>query len=341
MSGPARVSSIQALREFRSALTIFADEARSALDAAQGELTRAAQRTSADLPRHWQAQQRKWEEQVVRARIALEHARSQADMGKSSVDERRSLHHAKESVDVARRKLSSTKRWSREIEREQSQYRGQTEPLARMIEGDIPRAIARLERMARDLEGYTHVQMPDATDSGASVERSMATALASSKSTGDTDRYTALRALRPHSDSVRDAARLESSSGVPPIQLQREERKALALLAGEHPPADLRLDVAISIVPESTTIILQRDDPVDEADSGWRFHSDPPSDTCTRVPAVRLLGAIPDLPSLARCPAGTLAIIEDDVVSALFDTIGHDAWNDVRTHDADGEEDPA
>jgi hypothetical protein len=333
MPGPARVDSIHALREFRAALIRFADEARSALDSAQGELHRVSHRLASELPAHWRGEQRRWEEEVVRAKIALEHALSQAQMGKSSVDERKALARAKENVSIARTKLEHTKRWSRELDREHTLYRGQVESLARIIEGDIPRGLARLDRMAEELDRYTTVRPPEDQHSGAHTERAMASAVGGEARAGD-DTYQRWRSLRPHPDTTRDAERRDRFESAQSWTLSLDDRRALALASGGSPPADLRLDVSVAAPLSDDVLVLQRDDPVDASDSGWRIHSDHP-ERWVRVPCVRLLGALPDLPSVARCPSGTLLLIEGGRVVALFDTIGSDTWAALRHHDED------
>lgn len=341
MPGPARVNSIQALREFRSALAVFADECRSALESASSELNGRSLRISSDLPRQWQSEQRKNEELVVRCRIALEHAKSMADMGKSSVDERRALQRAKDNVENARTKLANTRRWSRELEKEISTYRGQTEPLARLVEASVPRAMQRLERMARELEKYTTVAPPDQRHSGASVERAAVTSTMSGEgSTGTTDERTRLFAQLPTPETIADAAR-HHDGALPALNLISEDRRTLALASGEHKAADLRADVAIACTPDAPHLVMQRQDPVDDTDSGWRLHTDPPAERWVRVPGVQLLRALPDLPSIARLPVGTTLTTRADRVSALFDTIGRDVWPHLRGPSEDAPEEPA
>ena len=333
MPGPARVNSINALRDFRAALINFADEARAALDAAQSELNRSASRLSHELPGHWTKEQRRWEEE--RARIALEHALSQAEMGKSSIDERKSLAHAKERVGESRTKLAATKKWAREIEREQSLYRGQTEPLSRVIEALVPKALVRLERMADDLQQYTRIASPEGTHSAAYTEREMAKAIA--QPPGSTsDRYAAIRAMLPHPNTILNAQRSEDIEAPPAISLDREDRAALALATNEHPGADLRIDLAVAITGAwGDRIIIQRDTPADEQDSGWRLHPDNHTGGWLRTPTVRVLPTCPDLASISRLPPGSVVVVEDASVRRLFDTIGRDVWDSVRTPQAD------
>lgn len=330
MPGPARVDSIQALREFRSALIAFAEEARSALDAAQSELNRSAARLSHELPSHWTAEQRRWEEEVVRARIALEHALSQAEMGKSSIDERKALARSKENVSNARDKLAASKKWAREVDRERTLYRGQVEPLARVIEGGVAKALVRLDHMGEDLESYTKVQAPEERHGAAEVERAIAGAVAHNAGSS-AEFYETLRSLLPHRDVLLDAQRSDQAPAGLSITLSREERAGIALAAGTFPAPDLRLNVAIAHDPEATTYILQRDESVDEQDSGWRIHPEHHAGTWTRTPCVRVLGVIPDLASVSRFPSGWALVVGNTGVRALFDTIGDDVWESVRS----------
>lgn len=334
MAGPARVSSIQALREFMAALIMFADEARSALESADAEIARRAHTTNHDLPRRWRTEQRRMEEQVVCCKIELENALSMADMGKSSVDERRALARSKEGVENARHKLASSKRWGRELDRERTIYRGQAESLSRIIESVIPRALARLERMTDDLERYTHVTLPGTSTSAADVERTMAFAVPNAQGAAADD-YERARALRPTADTVCDAPVVDDLDAPPGANLPKGDRKALVLLTGDHPPADLRLDVAYAPGDSGSSFLVQRDDPVDERDSGWRIHGAEGGQAWVRVPGVRLLRTLPDLASIARLPEGTVVCVECDGVRSLFDTIGSDVWQAVIAPEKD------
>ncbi|MEM1423109.1 MAG: hypothetical protein AAGH64_03800 [Planctomycetota bacterium] len=330
MPGPARVDSIQALREFRQALIAFADEARSALDSAQSELNRSSAKLSHELPAHWAAERRRWEEEIVRARIALENATSQAKMGKSTIDERKALARARQNAAGSRDKLEASKKWSREIERERTLYRGQVEPLARVIEGGVAKAVLRLDRMGEDLEGYTRVQAPEDRHSAAEVERTIAGAV-SHASGGSADLYHTLRALLPHRETLLDAERTDTPPEGITLALSRDERQAIALASGAFPAIDLRLDIAIALDAAPDMLVLQREEPVDERDSGWRLHPGAGGSTWTRVPCVKLLGVAPDLAGVSRFPPGWALLADASGVRTLFDTIGEDVWETVRS----------
>ena len=63
-------------------------------------------------------------------------------------------------MDEAETKIANVKRWSRQLEREILLYKGHCQQLARAVEGDLPRAVASLEKMVAALERYVKLAAP-------------------------------------------------------------------------------------------------------------------------------------------------------------------------------------
>lgn len=155
MRQAARVSSINALKDFKRALGSFATVVNNALGEAQADLQRTAWWVQHDQMSHWQAQKRKRTAQLALAKSELFRAQVASDDQRVSATlERKAVDKAQHMLDEAERKLENVKRWGRMLEREVILYKGHSQQLARAVEGDVPRALARLDKMVAALEKY-------------------------------------------------------------------------------------------------------------------------------------------------------------------------------------------
>ncbi len=157
----ARVSSIDALKQFKQALGQFATVATSALDEAQADVQRTAWWIEHDQLSHWQIQRRKRGTKLAQAKSELFRAQvASPDQRVSATLERKAVEKAEALVDEAESKIAAVKRWGRALEREILLYRGQCQQLARALEGDLPQALLRLDRMVEALEKYVQLAAP-------------------------------------------------------------------------------------------------------------------------------------------------------------------------------------
>jgi hypothetical protein len=155
MSESANVKSIDAIREFRAALVTFAEEGRSALDAVEFDINRTIQWLRHEQPAFWQRQVRVRTDEVNRAQSDLYRKQASTEGQRlSHVDERRALARAQQRLEEANRKLAAVRRWAQALEHEADLYRGQVQPLARLIDSGVPATVARLDRAAQRLEEY-------------------------------------------------------------------------------------------------------------------------------------------------------------------------------------------
>ncbi len=162
MRQAARVSSINALKDFKRALGSFATVINSALAEAQSDLQRTTWWVQQDCLTHWQVQKRKRTTQLAQAKSELFRAQvASSDQRVSATLERKAVDQAQQRLDEAETKLASIKRWSRVLEREVILYKGHCQQIARAVEGDVPAAMVRLDRMVDALEKYVQIQAPN------------------------------------------------------------------------------------------------------------------------------------------------------------------------------------
>lgn len=153
----ARVTSIDALRDFRAALIDFADTARGALGEALSDVQRTSWWIQHDMRDHWQRELKSRQNKLAEAKTDLARAQMQQ---KSDVLERKAVQAWVRRVEEAEEKLRAIKRWAVAMEREQMIFRGQCSGMSAAIDGELPKTIAWMERMIDSLQQYIALQAP-------------------------------------------------------------------------------------------------------------------------------------------------------------------------------------
>lgn len=159
MNGAASVHSIPMLREFRAALVTFATEAKESQAVNDMTVNRGIEWFQNDLLKFWQAEIRKREDAVTNAKAEYERCRMQSFGGKAPdcTDQKVALKKAQIRLEEAQEKLKAVKKWSRVLDEDAEEYRGQSQALGDMMAGDMPKAIAELDRLLNALEAYLGV----------------------------------------------------------------------------------------------------------------------------------------------------------------------------------------
>lgn len=156
MTNSARVTSIEAVRAFRAALTQFGDEAEDSVVMLQLASRKAMQWLQQDRARYWPEQVRKAQEWVMQARNELERCqlRYGSEQAPSCMDQKKALEKARRRLRLCEEKVKAVKRWTQIIRQELDNFQGELGKLTNWLEADLPRATAALERMLRALDKY-------------------------------------------------------------------------------------------------------------------------------------------------------------------------------------------
>ena len=155
MSQAANVRSLESLKEFRSALIKFIDEAKRAISTADSEVSHTQIWLHSTQPMHWIQTERRGNEQLAIAKSELFRATiSQPDNPRGPTDQIRLVKRRQTEIKDAQDKLLVTKRWSRKIERETNEYRGAITPLLSSLEGSLNKAVFIIDKSIKTLESY-------------------------------------------------------------------------------------------------------------------------------------------------------------------------------------------
>ena len=164
----ARLTSIEVLETFRSALIVFLTQTRRSLDEVTEQVRRIRLWLQHDQRLHWEGQIRKRQKLLDAARQELMTARL-SGLRMSTTAQENAFRKAKLALDEAEEKLRNTKRWSRD-------YDSMVDPLVKRLESlrytldfEMPKGVAFLTEAQKILEDY--VSMPPPPSGGAPAAR--------------------------------------------------------------------------------------------------------------------------------------------------------------------------
>lgn len=332
MSQAARVESIERLKDLRVALCLFAESARTGLLEADSEIQRVGLWLKNEQLRYWKSQIVSRSELLTRAKIALNQKKlTKTPLGGhySCVDEEKALQLARRRLEEAETKLANVQKWNRRLDEEVFEYKGQVQALGRMVDSELPTAIARLDRMIESLESYVSLKAASGEEvdlhaAFASVARSsgLGELLDSPWPESREVAYAELRKLSPSAE-----IRQQAPAGPIPHPLagrivSQADRDGIASLnlTRTAPSPGSRLIFAAGCETASD-LYLERSEPAGPEDSGWYagpVEGDPP-DLFRAVHIGELLAQGPQWAPILDLPVGTLVVLRADTVEALLD----------------------
>ena len=165
MSNQADVQSIDAIKEFRVALALFADDALGALGGVGMEAKRTVQWVQHDRRAYWQEQIKRRREQVAMAKSEVFRRKlaKTDDYTPAMSEQKELLRKAEASLQDAEHRAVLVKKWETALQQAVLEYQGSTRRISNLAGGDVPRAVAVLERMIVALEAYLNVAQTSGT----------------------------------------------------------------------------------------------------------------------------------------------------------------------------------
>jgi hypothetical protein len=181
MPDQVRVEDFEAFRTLRAALLKFAQAADLALANADSQVARAHQWLENEQTTYWQSQFRKRSEMAVKAKEAVRQKKLYKDSSgrtPGAVEEEKFLSRCVAAVAEAEQKMQNVRKWLPRLEKARDAYRGGVAMLNRDVGGEIPKAVALLDRLAQSLEEYSQIEVPEtaAPDIAGASENTMARA---------------------------------------------------------------------------------------------------------------------------------------------------------------------
>ena len=169
MSQQAKVTQIDALREFRAALVVYLKAVRDGSDHLLHEGRRGVSWVQDDRPVFWPAEVRRLDNALVEAKAALEQcqARQMIDQRRSCIDEKKAITRVKGRLERARDKVKLSRSWKGKIARDGNEFETRLVQLGDFADTELPKAIAAMDRIIEALDKYaSKADGPPRTDSG-------------------------------------------------------------------------------------------------------------------------------------------------------------------------------
>lgn len=170
MPGMANVHSLDAIRDFRSALIVFLMQLGDALSALQEQVFVAVDWVENEQPRYWDGEVLRSYDKVAEARVALETNRLRKEAfghRPSLAEEKAALEAAKRRLAYCQQKVEIVKQTGISLRHEADEFLGRLSALQRVVDGDLPKMIGLLERMIAAIENYSETGQPPAEQTGA------------------------------------------------------------------------------------------------------------------------------------------------------------------------------
>jgi hypothetical protein len=172
MSTQTGVHSIDALKDFRVALALFAEDSLAALGAVDMELRRTVQWLQHNRRGYWQEQIKRRRERVAaaKAEVFRRTLGKTADYTPPQSEQKEELRKAEASLREAEMRAALVKKWEPALQQAIFEYHGSTRRIKDMASGDVPRALVVLERLIDAVEAYLRVAPPSNVASPSPLE---------------------------------------------------------------------------------------------------------------------------------------------------------------------------
>jgi len=164
MGDSARVTSIDALRDWKEALCVFKHDAAEAMCANEMEIRRFFDWLD-ERTKYWQNEVRRREDLVVQARNDLVRKKmmvTPAGREPDTTEQEKALRRAKAMLAEAEEKLETARKLGPVVRRAVEEYEAPARSLSGMLDSDVPQALALLGQKLDALDAYLSTAPPSA-----------------------------------------------------------------------------------------------------------------------------------------------------------------------------------
>lgn len=163
MAGQAEVRSLDTLAFVKSALATFAYECGQALSEVEMEGRRGVDWITVDQAGYWKAEVRRRSEKVNEAMKDLEKCRTfkkTGDEPPACTEEKKNLEKARRKLQVAEEKAEAVRHWTPIVQQQFREAGVRLVHFREVLDVDVPKAMALVERMLKSLEAYREMSSP-------------------------------------------------------------------------------------------------------------------------------------------------------------------------------------
>jgi len=162
----AHVTSVDAIKSFKTSLIVYLSKARPTLEEISADILRLRLWLQNDQQAHWQGEIRRRSRKLEDAQQALFSARL-SNLSDATSAEVVAVTRAKRALDEAETKMRTVRRWTRDFDSRVEPVAKQLEKLQTMLSEEMTRAAAYLTHAINSLDAYANVKTPDVAENPA------------------------------------------------------------------------------------------------------------------------------------------------------------------------------
>ncbi|MDZ4404944.1 hypothetical protein [Prosthecobacter sp.] len=159
MADQARISNLDAIEAFRSALIVFISKTRQALDTAQDAVKKTRAWLQTEQPAFWASQIRARQKRLDQANAELMSARM-SEFVETPAAQQMAVRKARAALEEAQAKMDRTKLWARDYDRTVDPLSRKLDSLRDFIDSDLVLAVAHLVELQKIIEAYNGAPAP-------------------------------------------------------------------------------------------------------------------------------------------------------------------------------------
>lgn len=159
MADQARISNLDAIEAFRSALIVFISKTRQTLDQAQDAVKKTRGWLQTEQPQFWMAQMRAWQKKLDQANAELMSARLSEFVDSPTVQQM-AVRKCRHALEECQQRLERTKQWARDYDRLVDPIARKLDSLRDYIDNDLARAVSFLTEIQKTLSAYVETHAP-------------------------------------------------------------------------------------------------------------------------------------------------------------------------------------
>jgi hypothetical protein len=152
----AKVTSVDAIEQFRSVLLVFLTKARPTLEEIISEVNRTRNWLQNDQVNFWEREMKGRQRKLEQAQSELFSARI-STIQEASALQQMAVHKARRAIREAEDKLRILKKWGREIDNRTDPFVKEIEQLHGFISVDMTKAVSYLTEIIKSLQAYADV----------------------------------------------------------------------------------------------------------------------------------------------------------------------------------------
>lgn len=158
----AKVTSLEALADFRARLIVYRDKAARVLDEVGDEVIRTRLWLDTDRPAYWQGRIRQRTRDLEQAQQELFSAQL-SGLREASYTQQAAVQKCRRAIRDAEDKLKLAKLWGRQFDQRVATPARQVEKLRHLLSHDLGAAIAWLNEATKTLSAYAELSPPGTT----------------------------------------------------------------------------------------------------------------------------------------------------------------------------------